>query len=187
MQTRVRAVREDDLESLVDDLWLPYAARVAEHDPGREPSPDARGRVLAHHRDLVTDPGATSLVAVPVGGGFGDGRFGASEYGGADPVGFATARRDDQPLGFAGAPRAVLEALYVLPPLRRRGIARALLDAVTEWAGEVGCGDVVASVPEGDEAARACLLACGFGTRELTFGRTSGTGTGTGTGNREAP
>jgi GNAT superfamily N-acetyltransferase len=174
MQTRVRAVREDDLESLVDDLWLPYAASVAEHDPGREPSPDARERVLARHRDLVEEPGATSLVAVPTGSGFGGGRFGAGGYGGADPVGFATARRDDQPLGFAGPPRAVLEALYVLPSLRRQGVGRALLDAVTKWAGEVGCGDVVASVPEGDEDARACLLACGFGTRELTFGRASG-------------
>lgn len=185
MKTRVRAVREDDLESLVDDLWLPYAERVAEHDHGREPSPDARERVLARHRDLVTDPGATSLVAVPVGGGFGDGGFGADGYGGADPVGFATARRDDGRPGFAGPPRAVLEALFVRPSCRRRGVARALLDAVTEWAGEAGCGDVVASVPEGDEAARACLRACGFGTRELTFGRESETGTGTGT--REAP
>jgi GNAT superfamily N-acetyltransferase len=79
----------------------------------------------------------------------------------------------------------VLEALFVRPSFRRRGVARALLDAVTEWAGEAGCGDVVASVPEGDEAARACLRACGFGTRELTFGRESGTGTGMET--REAP
>ena len=60
------------------------------------------------------------------------------------------------------ADRAHLGGMWVDPAARRRGVGRALVDAVLAWARERGFGDVVLWVAEGNAAAAALYERAGF-------------------------
>jgi aminoglycoside 6'-N-acetyltransferase I len=56
------------------------------------------------------------------------------------PIGFVEATlRTDYVNGCETSPVAFLEGIYVEPPVRRQGVARALVSAVEEWGREMGC------------------------------------------------
>jgi GNAT superfamily N-acetyltransferase len=55
-----------------------------------------------------------------------------------------------------------LYAMWVDPSSRRRGVGRALVEAVTAWARDIGVGRVVLRVTEGNAAALALYKASGF-------------------------
>jgi aminoglycoside 6'-N-acetyltransferase I len=56
------------------------------------------------------------------------------------PIGFVEATvRNDYVNGCSTSPVAFLEGIYVEPRVRRRGVARALVNAVEEWGREMGC------------------------------------------------
>ncbi len=56
------------------------------------------------------------------------------------PVGFVEATlRSDYVNGCATSPVAFLEGIYVEPRVRRRGVARALVNAVEAWGRARGC------------------------------------------------
>jgi len=71
-------------------------------------------------------------------------------------------RRDDHMIGFATVATgfgleygwvAELEDLYVVPDERRRGVARRLVERVSQWAADRGCSAVLVTVtPEGERA-----------------------------------
>jgi len=64
------------------------------------------------------------------------------------PVGAATVTSG---FGFETGRQAEIEDLYVLPGWRRRGVARALIDAALAWCRDRGCADVeVVVTPEGE-------------------------------------
>jgi GNAT superfamily N-acetyltransferase len=65
----------------------------------------------------------------------------------------------------AGA-ETYLQELYVVPPLRRRGIGRALLEATIELARERGSNGIDLNTGETDAAARALYESMGFTNRE---------------------
>lgn len=68
---------------------------------------------------------------------------------GSDPVGVATVTTT---FGFEMGRYAELEDLFVVPEQRRRGVARALVDAAVAWAGSTGCSVVeIVVTPDGDE------------------------------------
>ena len=68
---------------------------------------------------------------------------------GSEPVGVATVTTTS---GFEMGRYAELEDLYVVPEQRRRGVARALVDAAVVWAGSVGCSAMeIVVTPDGDE------------------------------------
>src|SRR3954447_4732612 len=57
-----------------------------------------------------------------------------------DSLGFAEATlRRDNVNGCATSPVAFLEGIYVEPPVRRQGVARALAEVVEQWACQMGC------------------------------------------------
>ena len=72
------------------------------------------------------------------------------------------ARRGEHPIAFATAAvgfgleygwAAELEDLYVVPPERRRGVARLLVDRVAGWAADHGCSVVLVTVtPQGERS-----------------------------------
>jgi len=72
------------------------------------------------------------------------------------------ARRGERFIGFATVAAgfgleygwaAELEDLYVVPPERRRGVARHLVDRVARWAADRGCSALLVTVtPEGERA-----------------------------------
>lgn len=59
-----------------------------------------------------------------------------------------------------------LQELYVVPPLRGRGIGRALLEATIEFARERGADGIDLNTGETDTAARALYESMGFTNRE---------------------
>jgi [ribosomal protein S18]-alanine N-acetyltransferase len=82
------------------------------------------------------------------------GVFGFLAWCGDTPSGFVLARD-------LGDEVEVL-SLGVLPVWRRRGVGRALLDAVIADAGRRGCASVVLEVAAGNPAARALYAGNGF-------------------------
>jgi ribosomal protein S18 acetylase RimI-like enzyme len=61
---------------------------------------------------------------------------------------------------------AYLQELYVVPPLRRRGIGRALMEATIEVAREAGADGLDLNTGETDTAARGLYESMGFTNRE---------------------
>jgi GNAT superfamily N-acetyltransferase len=55
-----------------------------------------------------------------------------------------------------------LYATWVDPSSRRRGVGRALVEAVGVWARDLGIGRIVLRVTEGNAAAVALYEGCGF-------------------------
>ena len=87
-----------------------------------------------------------------------------SFLGGDGPDGIAVLRL--RPSFWTGAPDAYLEELYVAPPVRRRGIGRALLEAVLTAAREAGAARIDLGTSEDDTAALALYESFGFTNRE---------------------
>lgn len=90
-------------------------------------------------------------------------------YAGA-PVGIALVVRDR--LGTETIARLLL--CYVEPEAREVGVGRALLEAVTEWARESGCGALEAPALPGDRATKRLLEASGHRARLVLMRRALG-------------
>lgn len=67
---------------------------------------------------------------------------------------------------WTGGPEAHLQELYVVPPLRGRGIGRALLEATIAVAREAGATGIDLNTGETDTAARGLYESFGFTNRE---------------------
>jgi ribosomal protein S18 acetylase RimI-like enzyme len=94
--------------------------------------------------------------------------------GGEGPDGLAQLRL--RPSVWTESPDAYLEELYVAPPLRGRGIGRALLERTMEIARERGAGRIDLGTSESDTAAIALYESAGFtnleqGARMLFYER----------------
>jgi aminoglycoside 6'-N-acetyltransferase I len=69
---------------------------------------------------------------------------------GYHPIAFATVAAG---FGLEYGWAAELEDLYVVPPERRRGVARLLVDRVAGWAADHGCSVVLVTVtPQGERS-----------------------------------
>lgn len=79
------------------------------------------------------------------------------------PAGFAEAAvRTDYVNGTSTSPVAFLEGLYVDPSFRRRGVARALVDAVQRWGRDRGCEELASDALLDNDESRAMHRALGF-------------------------
>ena len=78
-------------------------------------------------------------------------------------VGFVEAsRRVDYVNGTSSSPVAFLEGIYVAPESRRRGVARALVNSVVNWASIEGCFELASDSLLSNTAAHAVHRALGF-------------------------
>ena len=81
----------------------------------------------------------------------------------ATAIGFIEAsKRVDYVNGTSTSPVAFLEGLYVEPASRRKGVARALVEAVEAWAATEGCTELASDSPLENAAAHAAHRALGF-------------------------
>jgi ribosomal protein S18 acetylase RimI-like enzyme len=71
-----------------------------------------------------------------------------------------------RPCVWTGGPEAHLQELYVVPPLRGRGIGRALLEATMAVAREAGATGIDLNTGETDTVARSLYESYGFTNRE---------------------
>ncbi|WP_425290624.1 aminoglycoside 6'-N-acetyltransferase [Devosia lucknowensis] len=88
-------------------------------------------------------------------------------------LGFAEASlRHDYVNGCKTSPVAFLESIYVVPEARGRGVARALVAAVENWAQEQGCKEFASDAPVGNVASFDMHQALGFvETQRVVFFR----------------
>jgi ribosomal protein S18 acetylase RimI-like enzyme len=84
--------------------------------------------------------------------------------GGAGPDGLAVLRF--RPGLWSSGLECYLAELYVVPPLRGRGLGRALLEAAMDLARERGADHMDLGTSESDVAARALYERSGFTNRE---------------------
>ena len=75
-------------------------------------------------------------------------------------------KRVDYVNGTTSSPVAFLEGLYVEPAARRKGVARALVDAAVVWASAEGCRELASDSPLANEPAHAVHRALGFAETE---------------------
>ena len=150
-----------DVSVVEADLALPeHAAAVLamldaySADPmgdGHPLSADARANVIA---GLRAHPTTLVFLAFDAGG----------------PVGVATCFRGFST--FAAKPLINVHDFYVVPSLRGRGVARALMAAVERKARATGCCRLTLEVVENNVPARRLYEACGFS--QATYAEAAG-------------
>jgi aminoglycoside 6'-N-acetyltransferase I len=83
------------------------------------------------------------------------------------PIAFAEASlRRDYVNGTVSSPVGFLEAWYVAPQWHKRGIGRALIDAVAQWARARGCAEFASDALLDNDDSHAAHRACGFAETE---------------------
>ena len=85
-------------------------------------------------------------------------------------VGWAFARSTEREPVFESARLLHISALYVSPAHRRRGIGRALLDAILDWGRSIGCTEAELNVLI-DNPARSLYRDLGFRAFEIEMTR----------------
>lgn len=82
---------------------------------------------------------------------------------GEEPVGFAQCQlRHDYVQGANSSPVGYLEGIFVREDCRRRGYARAMLDACQAWAAEQGCREFASDCELTNQESYRFHLAAGF-------------------------
>ncbi|MEF8861712.1 MAG: GNAT family N-acetyltransferase [Haloarculaceae archaeon] len=159
MDVRVRPLREEEeeVERLVDELWLPFADEMAEVDGYNElvDETTAREHGLAYRREQLDDADARVWVAE---------REGAW-------VGYVRASVSTPAPVFARGPTLQVGELYVVPGARGAGVADALLDRAAEWGRTRDCERVGLSVNANNDRARSFYDRRGFEARRLKLDR----------------
>lgn len=80
-----------------------------------------------------------------------------------EAMGFVEASlRSDYVNGTDSSPVAFLEGIYVTPPFRGRGAARALVQAVEQWARGLGCSEFASDAALDNQRSHAMHRALGF-------------------------
>ncbi|HTU68136.1 MAG TPA: aminoglycoside 6'-N-acetyltransferase [Steroidobacteraceae bacterium] len=79
------------------------------------------------------------------------------------PIGFIEGSiRGDYVNGTETSPVGFVEGVYVSPPWRRRGVARALYAAIGDWARARGCRELASDALLDNEASQRAHVALGF-------------------------
>lgn len=137
-QLDVRAASSDDADA-VGRLLDAFNREFDEPTPGPE-------QIAARVRELLAGTETAVLLA------------------GAGPDGLAVLRF--RPGLWSSGLECYLAELYVVPPLRGRGLGRALLEAAMDLARERGADHMDLGTSESDGAARALYERSGFTNRE---------------------
>jgi ribosomal protein S18 acetylase RimI-like enzyme len=141
---------------LVAALW----ALITEHHAGLDPlfrmrrGPVAEGELRELLRALQRDPDAQILVFDPSSAG---------DSGESRTLeGLCIVRIDRAPPILEETERAEITDLGVRPALRRRGIARQLVEAAMQWVGDQGVTRVEIQVASGNREGQAFWRAMGY-------------------------
>jgi len=155
---RVRVARMQEID-LVAALW----ALITEHHAGLDPlfsmrrGAAAAGELRELLRSLARDPDAQIFVYDAAGGT-------DSEAGDAKGAleGLCIVRIDRAPPILVETERAEITDLGVRPALRRRGVARRLVEAATAWVRDRGVERVEIQVASGNREGQAFWRAMGY-------------------------
>ncbi len=150
---RVRAARMQEIDR-VAALW----ALITEHHAALDPlfrmrrGPVAEGELRELLRDMARDPDAMILVYDAA----------AKDAETADIQGICIVRIDHAPPILEETERAEITDLGVRPEMRRRGVARALVEEATDWVRSRGVQRVEIQVASGNREGQAFWRAMGY-------------------------
>jgi GNAT superfamily N-acetyltransferase len=140
-------LHEDDIEPLVEDLWLPFALEMAEVGEFDALAADGvRENALAHRREQFDNDDRATFVASE------DGKL----------VGYVSVEYRESPPVFARGDAGFVHGLYVVPDSRGTGLASDLFGRAREWADEQGCAHLELGVHPDNEPARSIYREWGF-------------------------
>lgn len=156
---QIRPITPDDVPSLVDDLWLPFADEMGDIDQydALSDGVDVRAEAVEYRREQLEDERVQTFVAV--------------DDDGQGLVGYTTVSYSAAPPVFARGPVAKVKDLYVEPGARGDGLGTRLLERAHEWGRERGCERAALSVHARNDAARSCYESMGYETRYVKMGR----------------
>ncbi|SNZ13123.1 Acetyltransferase (GNAT) family protein [Natronoarchaeum philippinense] len=146
-----RRLREDEIATFVDDVWLPFAREMADLDEYNELAEDVHRDAVAYRRTQLLDDDAATFVADAEG----------------EIVGYAHVAYAETPVVFARGPEATINEVYVDQDRRGEGLASELLDRAETWADERDCEYVTLSVNADNETARKVYESRGYEVRRL--------------------
>ncbi|WP_227377376.1 GNAT family N-acetyltransferase [Haladaptatus halobius] len=136
---RIRRLRADELVTLVDDLWLPFAREMAAVDDF----------------DTLAEQGVRREIHSYVTERFSDDDVATYVADDAELVGYVTVEKRSSPSVFARGQRGYVDGLYVVPKRRRERIASYLLARAEAWARRRGCDHLSLDVHAENETARS--------------------------------
>jgi GNAT superfamily N-acetyltransferase len=139
----------------LEALWAAFMAEQAALDARVMPAEDAPQRARTTFMDLIRGEGGTAFVA---------------ESGGA-VVGFLVATWFHEAPVYAPVAEVHLDELYVVPALRRQGVAVALLTAAKAWAHAAGAVRLRMHVLWHNEASRRLVARWGATPLAVSFTR----------------
>lgn len=152
----IRQASRDDVVTIVDELWLPFAREMARLDDYNALASDIREDAIEHREEKLTQAEYCAQIAVE------DDTF----------VGLATGEvRPSAPVFERGATLAISEA-YVRPDWRQQGIASALLEALEAWGDKQGYETASLSVNADNHAAKALYESLGFEAKRCQMVKT---------------
>jgi ribosomal protein S18 acetylase RimI-like enzyme len=145
----IREIRQDEIESLVLDCWLPFAKEMAALDEYNALAEDVRDDALTHRQEQFENEDVVIYVAVE------NDHF----------VGYVSAERNETPPVFQRGMEVNIGELYVKQSYRGQGIASALMEHAEQWAAECGAEHVTLSVNGANELAQALYDDRGYDVR----------------------
>jgi GNAT superfamily N-acetyltransferase len=156
MDTRVRPLDEDEVERLVEELWLPFAREMAAIDEYNELVDEdlAREHGVSYRHEQLVDEDSRVWIAERE-------RW----------LGFVRASVSAPPPVFDRGTTLQVGELYVVPAARGEGVADVLLDRAVEWGESLDCKRVGLSVNAENDRARSFYDRRGFETRRLKLDR----------------
>jgi len=145
----VRALRADEIDRLIDELWLPFAREMADLDTYNELVDDVRADARSYREAKLADESSATFVATVDD----------------ELAGYVRVTAEQSPPVFARGSEATIGEVYVAQSHRGGSLATALLDRAESWAEDRGCEYATLSVNERNESAQAVYDARGYSVR----------------------
>lgn len=143
----IRPLGADEIEILVEDLWLPFAEEMADVSAfDALAGQGVRENAIEYRREQFENDARTTFVA----------------DSGEDLVGYVSVERRESPPVFARGEAGYVHGLYVLSEYRGTGLASRLFERAQEWASQRGCVHLSLDVHPDNEPARSIYREWGF-------------------------
>jgi GNAT superfamily N-acetyltransferase len=148
---RIRELAADEVETLVDELWLPFAREMAAAESHDALADEAavREQAVEYRRGRLDDEDVVTYVA--------EAEDDDEDTGGdaAELLAYAEAEVRESPPVFERGAECYVHGVYVRPDHRAEGLADDLMARLEAWGRERGCEHATLDVHPGNEAAKA--------------------------------